>query len=104
MLVPNCRTDESYNEKYLNEEDKRFIKGYDCAVEVALNLLNNAEVYPEFEDLLDPNKALVNVDKEDIVREALEDWLEGERNMIITSMIDHMDEKEYEANKSKADS
>jgi len=103
MLVPNCRTDESYNEKYLNAEDARFLKGYDWAVENALNLLNNTSAYEELEQLLDPNKAIVNLDKEDIVRSALADWLEGERDMLITSMIDHMDEKEYEAIKASVD-
>ena len=101
MRVPNCRTDETYNEKYLNEKDERFIRGYDAAVETALNLLNNSDVYPDFDDLLDPNKCIVNLDKHEIVKEALEDWLEGERNMFITSMIDNMDDTEYEAIKER---
>lgn len=101
--IPNCRTDENYNEKYLNKMDKEFVKGYDWAVETALNILNNAEVYPEFNELLDRDKCVVNVDKEEIVRDALEQWMEGERDMLITSMIDNMDEDEYAAIKKKVD-
>lgn len=101
--IPDCRTDENYNERYLNEKDKEFVKGYDWAVETVLNILNNADVYPDFADLLDPNKALVNVDKAEIVKDALEQWMEGERDMLITSMIDHMDEKEYSSIKEKVD-
>lgn len=100
MIVPNCREDDTYNEKYLNDEDKRFLKGYDWAVENALNLLNNTDTYDELDDILDPNKAIVNVDKHEILRDALADWLEGERDMLITSMIDNMDNEEYEKNKA----
>ena len=103
MRVPNCREDEAYNEKYLNDEDARFLKGYDWAVENALNLLNNTSTYEELEQLLDPNKAIVNLDKEEIVKNALADWLEGERDMLITSMIDNMDDTEYEAIKARVD-
>lgn len=103
MRVPDCRTDEYYNEKYLNDEDKRFLKGYDWAVENALNLLNNTDTYDELDDILDPNKAIVNVDKHEIFRSALADWLEGERDMLITSMIDGMGE-EYDEIKARVDS
>ena len=75
--IPNCRTDENYNERYLNRRDKRFVAGYDFAVEQALNILNNAEVYPEFSELLDPDKCVVNVDKTKIMHDALEQWLES---------------------------
>ena len=101
--IPDTRTDENYNEKYLNAQDKEFVKGYDYAVEQALNLLNNTDVYDELDDLLDTNKALVNVDKCEIVENALKDWLEGERDMLITSMIDNMDDTEYEAIKARVD-
>ena len=99
--IPDCRTDDFYNEKYLNEKDKEFLKGYDYAVEQALNLLNNADVYPDFDDLLNPNKSLVNTDKKEIVKNALDQWLEMERDELITSMIDYMDDDEYEANRAR---
>ena len=103
MRVPDCRTDEYYNEKYLEGSNKDFVRGYDWATEQALNLLNNTEVFPDFMDMLDPNKAIVNVDKEEIVRKALEDWMESQRDMLITSMIDGMGE-EYDEIKARVDS
>lgn len=99
---PDCRTDDNYNTEYLEDADKEFIKGFDFAVEQVLNLIdNNADVYPEFEELLDKDRCIINVDKVAIVHEAIENWLEGERNMMITSMIDHMDEDEYNAIKEE---
>ena len=103
MRVPDCRTDEYYNEKYLEGSNKDFVRGYDWAVEQALNLLNNADVYPEFAELLEKNKAVVGVDKEIIFHEALEDWMESQRDMLITSMIDGMGE-EYDEIKARVDS
>ena len=103
MRVPDCRTDEYYNEKYLEGSNKDFVRGYDFATDQALNLLNNAEVFPDFMDLLDPNKAIVNIDKEEIVKKALEDWMEMQRDELITSMIDGMGE-EYDEIKARVDS
>lgn len=103
-MIPDCRTDENYNEKYLNDANKEFIKGYDYAVEQILNLVdNNSDVYPDFDDLLDPNKGIVNVDKKKIVHEAVDAWAECQRDETITSMIDNMDDDEYEKNKKAAE-
>lgn len=102
---PDCRTHEFYNQKYLNDNDKEFVKGFDFAVEQVLNLVdNNADVYPDFEEILNRDKAVINVDKEKIVHEAIEQWLESERDMLITSMIDNMGEEEFESIKEKVDS
>lgn len=102
-MIPDCRTDEDYNEKYLNDADKEFIKGFDYAVEHILNLFDgNEDTYSDLADLLDSNKALVNVDKKKIVRDAAEHWMEMERDEIITSMIERMDDDEYEKNKEAA--
>ena len=101
MKIPNCREDKDYNEEYLNEKGTMFISGSDYAVEQALQLLDNADVFPDFADLLSTNRAVVGVDKEEIVRDALTDWLESARNELITSMLDNMDESEYEANREK---
>ena len=102
--IPDCRTDEAYNEKYLNNTDKEYVNGFDYAVEQVLNLIdNNLDVYPDLETILDRNKAIVNVDKVQIAHDAIEDWLEGERDMLITSMIDNMDEDEYNKIKKEVD-
>ena len=103
MHIPDCRSDEAYNEKYLNDRDARFISGYDFAVEAVANIFNNLNVYPDFEDLLTDNKAIIIDGKADVAKEAIDDWLESERDMLITSMIDNMDDDEYDAIKSRVD-
>lgn len=101
--IPDCRSDENYNEAYLNEMDKEFVRGYDYAVEQIVNLIeNNSNVYPELDDILDYHKAVACVDKVKIVKESIEEWAETQRDELITSMIDSMDEVEYEKNKVSA--
>ena len=101
---PNCRTDEYYNEKYLNEQDAEFIRGYDWAVKEILNLFeNNVEVFPELERLLDDKTAIICEGKANLVSECIEHWSEMERDELITSMIDGMEEDEYNSIKAKVD-
>lgn len=99
--IPDCRTDEWYNEKYLNVNDKNFVAGYDWAVEQALCLLDNANVYPKLEMLLAEGVAVTSAGKDDIIREALKNWMEMSRDELITSMIDGMDDDEYNQNKAE---
>lgn len=102
--IPDCRTNENYNEKYLGDMDKEFVRGYDYAVEQIVNLIEfNTDVYPELDDILDFNKAVACVDKKKIVKESIEEWAEAQRDELITSMIDSMDDAEYEKNKAAAD-
>jgi len=87
--IPDCRTDEIYNEERLTGRDKDFVAGYDWAVDQILNLFEgNTNVFPRLEDILDENTAIVNEDKESIVKESIEQWAEMQRNELITSMID----------------
>lgn len=86
--IPDCRTDEVYNEKQLNEKNKEFIAGFDWAVAEAKNLFDNLVVYPEVENILSDNVAVVCEGKAEAVAEALDNWLEMSRNELITSMID----------------
>ena len=97
--IPDCRSDEYYNERFLSDDDKTFVKGFDWAVNTILTILDNTEVYEELDDLLDDNKAIIKEGKAQIVRESIQDWAEAGRNELITSMIDSMDEDEYEENK-----
>ena len=100
--IPDCRTDEYYNEKYLNEEDKEFVNGFDYCTKSAVEcgFANIEDFFDEFE---------IDVRPSDIgkVTEALEkwllDWIESQRDEMITSMIDYMSEEEYEQIKSKVD-
>ena len=103
--IPDCRTDENYNDKYLNSTDKEFVAGYDYAVEQVLNLIDyNSDVDDDLENLLDTNIAVVNVDKKAIIHKAVKHWMESERDMLVTSMIDNMAEDEYEQIKTTVDS
>lgn len=101
--IPDCRTDENYNEKYLNAKDKEYVAGFDEAVEQIKCLFSNLDVYPDLEELLDDNKAIIAEGKADTVKEAIEDWMESQRDELITSMIDNMSEKEYQSIKESVD-
>ena len=102
MIVANCREDSAYNEDFLTNMDKEFIQGFDYCLEQIVNLFeNNLDEY-EFErkGVIDVMQVLEE-NKGEIV-EIIRDWAESDRNMMITSMIDHMDNKEYEINRNKA--
>lgn len=127
--IPDCRKDRYYNQKYLNEKDKKFLAGFDWAVEMALdnffdnNYLNGfnddefithelLQELPECEkgkytiefDFLDRKEEEREVNTIiDEVRMEILNWAESERDMLITSMIDGMDEDEYNTIKEKVD-
>lgn len=128
--IPNCRTDEEYNEKYLNKYDNEFVRGFDWCVEMAVdNFFSNLDIYfdsdshlthllneklPEgmSEDYeMDFTYADENRKKElrktetygDMLKYKILDYIEMERNELITSMIDNMDEQEYAEIKAKVD-
>ena len=98
---PDCRTDEYYNEKYLIQADKEVIHGYDWCVEQVMSAFVNIDEWT-FRDELD-------IRPSDIVKaaEAMEPWfkrwLESDRNELITSMLDDMDEEEYKKRKEEVD-
>lgn len=98
--IPDCRTDEYYNEKYLNEKDKEFVIGFDYCTQVAVEC-----GFANIEDFFDEFK--IDVRPSDIgkVTEAVEkwllDWIESQRNELITSMLDDMSDEEYKQIKSK---
>ena len=124
--IPNCREDEHYNQKYLNTKDKEFIKGFDWAVEQVFdNFFNNLDMLdsdyleiilkqeiPEnmqeeytmifsFPDVTEENRQVKTY--EDYIRFKILDWLESGRDELITSMVDGMDEKEYNEIKERVD-
>lgn len=104
MIIPDCRLDKDYNEDFLNDRDREFIIGYDYCMEQIENLfIGNLDVYAgrlEVDTEVDVDKFLDKA-KEEIV-EMIEDWYEGQRNEMITSMIDNMDDDEYETKKAEA--
>lgn len=125
-MFPDCRVDDCYNEDFLNEKDRAEVYGYDwCAEEVVDNFFYNLDVY--FDDdsylmhILNEEMPENMQDEEeveftfgdrgtetrqiktygDLLRSKLLDWIESERDEMITSMIDNMDEEEYKANREK---
>ena len=99
--IPDCRKDDTYNQKYLSDSDKNFIGGYDFCTEHAIdNAFANLDTW-EHDDL--------DVRPSDItkVAEALKpfllEWIERDRDELITSMIDSMDNEEYQRIKARVD-
>ena len=107
--IPDCRTDEVYNEKYLNEKDKEYLEGFDWCVKTVLeSFVDNINIYREEFDIegaslnlewfLQNNKAVAEKLKECMVH-----FSEMERNTLIIAMIEEMDEEEYKEIKARVD-
>lgn len=126
--IPDCRKDEYYNQKYLNEKDSEFIRGFDWCAEMAMdNFFNNIDDFferdsfimhmllqeiPEVDhEVYEWNNSFSEnpVENREIktylekIRAYLIDWVEGHRDELITSMIDGMDKDEYKRIKDKVD-
>lgn len=119
--IPDCRTDEFYNIENLNKTDKNIIKfGYDWNTCMAVdNFFNNIdnwygdlgelefvldkelperlkteyEYVSEFENVNETRKVETYLD---LFRMYLLDWIEGERDMLITSIIDGYSDEQIE--------
>lgn len=130
MILPNCREDAYYNEDFLNERDKEFVKGFDYATEMACdNFFDNhydnigsdensdyldrtlTKIVPEYmQEEYEMQFASGNRENEvrtvetyaDYIRFKILEWIERQRDELITSMIDDMDRKEYKENRHKA--
>lgn len=126
--IPDCRRDEYYNQKYLTEKNAEFIRGFDWCTENAMDVF-----FDNMEEFFDSDSYLMHILKEEIpeeeheeyewvnsfgdkteekrvvktyldaIRAQLLDWVESERDELITSMIDSMDEDEYNSIKEKVD-
>ena len=90
--IPNCRMEGPYNEKNLQGSRADMVLGYDTAVSEILSFFDSLDVYPEAEMILDPDIAVVNKDKVEIMKQAVHDWLEMQRNELIVGLIDGQDE------------
>lgn len=117
-LFPDCRNDDVYNENFLAEMDDQFVYGFDCALDAIINLFaNNLDTYEEELTELCPEGyekeedeafatrkdlyEIIENDKE-IICAIIKDWLEMERNEVITSCIDGYDDDSYGALKVEA--
>ena len=97
MNFPDCRRDKSYNQAFLSGTDKEWLRGFDFAIEMMMVLFDNLDEYPELEDILTDNKAVIMEGKADLVKGCLETHMESERNMAIVGMIDDMDDDLFNA-------
>ena len=97
--IPDCRTDADYNEKFLGHDDKEFVRGYDwCTEHAAKNAFDN--LYCWDHDDLDVRPSDIGKVLE-AFKPFLLDWIEQERNNLIVSMIDSMDDEEYQKIKAE---
>ena len=128
--IPDCRTDEAYNQKYLNQRDKAELFGFDYCTECAVdNFFDNLDDYFDEETYLGHllNEELPESMQEeytmefsfraedyksedrtcktyaDLLRMRILERIEMERDEVITSMIDNMDEDEYAKIKARVD-
>lgn len=127
--IPDCRTDENYNEKYVTGENKNFLLGFDWCTQMAVDNFfdNNFNEFdfnddyitnifkrrvPDFmKEEYDMENSFMEKETEhrkvetyaDWLRMKILEWIEMERNELITSMIDDMDEDEYKKIKAEVD-
>ena len=107
--IPDCRTDEYYNQRYLNKEDAECVMGYDSCAEDASTFFDNLDMYrEEIDEANDGDIELVHYLERhpqiiEILKECFVDYLEMNRDEMITSMIDSMDEEEFEKAKEDVD-
>ena len=107
MYLPNVREDEAYNQKYLTDEDTTFLNGFDYAVDKVFgSFFNNLDCYSlvvDGEDI-DLGRILDNHPKLTAkLSEAMKDYFESERNGLVVSMIDGMEDGVYEKIKALVD-
>lgn len=124
----DCRRDTTYNQKYVGEKDKLFLRGFDWAVEMVVDNFFDNEMFglqmgdgyfahylnhelPE--DMKEeyvmeytdgrPDEVRKVKTYADLVRMKLLEWIEMDRNELITSMIDDLSEEEYGKIKAEVD-
>lgn len=129
--IPNCREDEDYNEKYLNAMDKEFVRGFDYCLEMAVcNFFDNNfdgcdtsyigtilqqnlpehmrdryEIEHKF-GVTDEYKRIEVVETKtyaDWLKSEIIQWVEAHRNDLIVSMLEDMDDDEYDQIKEQID-
>ena len=84
--IPDCRTDEDYNEKNLSDErDIAPLRAYDLAIEDIDTLFANLDVYEVRVDLR-PSDFQAAADE---IQEMAKDWMEMHRNEMIVSLLDN---------------
>lgn len=124
MMIPDCRTDETYNQKYLKDADAEFISGFDYCVEEAVdNFFNNdmfglqdedgylghilceklpASLMAEYEDdrIGEGTKITTYAD---LIHIKLLEWIEMSRDELVVSILEGYGDDEYQKIKEKVD-
>ncbi len=116
-MFADARTDDAYNEDFLNKLDKKYLAGFDYALECITCLFEgNIDVYedelsetkPKDYEIEEGEAFATRSDLYDIVKEngellalVVSRWHESERNMLVASLIDNMDDKERHAIRNK---
>ena len=112
--IPNCREDDTYNEKYLTDNNAAYVAGFDWAVAELNNAAENYEALgSNIEDISESSKVQYEWVMQELTGEdlywilsnrpdlrnwlwnLLNNWVELGRDELITSMIDDMSESEY---------
>ena len=118
--IPNCREDDTYNEKYLQGGDADYVAGFDWAVQCGMNnFFENIDErgYCDREEYKEIEEAVTQITPDNILgvlakrpdlmeklQEELNNWVEMERDELITSMIESIDEDKFDEIKSTVDS
>ena len=127
MIIPDCRNDIHYNEDFLSKDDKQYIAGFDWCTDTigsAIADIKTGGFFTLEEEFEDDSETLASVlEKElpvdvkkklsenyeeefetyaDVLKYELLQYIELERDELITSMIDGMPEDEYEKNRKEA--
>ncbi len=121
-IIPDGRTDKYYNQKYLDRFDKEYIKGFDYVAQEVVNCF-----FANFDDIEDSHLAHIfneelpenlkhtfkspiedaeSFDVEtylDLFKEKLVEFIEDERDEMITSMIDHYSDEKYAEIRTEVD-
>ena len=98
IYIPDCRKDENYNYKNLKDEDKKYIDGYDRAVELlesAYDFSLESDSLLEYFGAVKLPESLKQEDCEtvkDLLFMFMTNHMEMSRDEIIVSMIDGYEE------------
>ena len=111
MYYRDCRTDETYNQKYLNQNDSNYVMGYDLGTSIGIDFLNRLGDELLVDDKFTDERNGFNVmdylsNRPQILEKLKEDYnfhINLSRNALITTCLDEMPEEEYYKAKEEID-
>lgn len=105
--IPDTKKDDYYNEKYLKEKDKDFIKGFDYAVNQSLQFfLENIDAYDFDVEGEDINIGKIFENHPRILEKFIEvvrNNFDSDRDEMIVSMIDYYSDEDYAKIRTEVD-